>query len=121
MTAPTNHYVTVTDRHGKQIRGKVVYIQPKEQRWREESAEVHIVTSDWLDPYVYPAVYIMPAQSVAGTYSVHSYISEGDQRCFMVSSTELPPMSRIKLTLERGKIVGEQMTTGQFFIRVGEE
>src|SRR5215217_2041745 len=83
MTAPTNHYVTVTDRHGKQIRGKVVYIQPKEQRWREESAEVHIVTSDWLDPYAYPAVYVMPAQSVAGTYAVHSYIREGDQWRFM--------------------------------------
>jgi hypothetical protein len=83
MTAPTNHYVTVTDRRGKQIRGKVVYIQPKEQRWREESAEVHIVTSDWLDPYAYPAVYVMPAQSVVGTYAVHSYISEGDQWRFM--------------------------------------
>jgi hypothetical protein len=37
-------------REGKQIRGKVVYLQPKAERWREDHAGVHIVTSDWLDP-----------------------------------------------------------------------
>ncbi len=73
MTTPTNHHMTVTDRSGKQIRGKVVYMQPKEERWREGSAVVHIVTSDWLDPYRYEAVYVTPVQSVAGTYTVVRY------------------------------------------------
>ena len=90
MTAPTNHYVTVTGRHGQQIRGQVVYIQPKDQRWREESAVVHLVTSHWLDPYPYSAVYIMPAQSISGTYAVHSYISEGDHWRFMGTFTRAP-------------------------------
>ena len=45
------------------------------------------MTSNWLDPYLYPAVYIMPAQSVSGTYSVYSYISEGDQWRFMGTFT----------------------------------
>jgi hypothetical protein len=80
---PTNHYVTITDRDGKQIRGKVVYIQPKEERWREHSGVVHIVTSDWLAPNTYPALYTSPTQSVSGTYSVHTYIGEDDQWRFM--------------------------------------
>jgi hypothetical protein len=28
VTAPANHRLTVTDPHGKQIRGRVVYLQP---------------------------------------------------------------------------------------------
>ncbi len=83
MTAPTNHHITVTDNHGVTIRGTVVYIQPKEERWREDSAVVHIVTIDWLDPYAYPAIYTSPTQTVTGIFSVHSYISEGDQWRFM--------------------------------------
>jgi hypothetical protein len=42
MISPTNHHVT--DRHGKRARGKVVYLEPKAERWREDSANVHIVT-----------------------------------------------------------------------------
>jgi hypothetical protein len=34
MTTPHNHYLTITDRDGKQISCTVVYIQPKEERWR---------------------------------------------------------------------------------------
>jgi hypothetical protein len=73
MTAPTNHHLTVTDQHGKQIRGKVVYLQPKAERWREQCAVVHIVSSDWLDPYGYDALYSTPTQSISGHYSLHSY------------------------------------------------
>ena len=80
---PPAHSITITDRHGKQLRGRVVYIQPKAERWQEDSAEVHIVTGDWLDCHVYPAVYVMPAQSVSGTYAVHSYIREDDLWRFM--------------------------------------
>jgi hypothetical protein len=28
------NHLTVTDQHGKQIRGRVVYLQPKAERWR---------------------------------------------------------------------------------------
>ena len=41
----TNHHLTVTDQHGNQSRGKIVYIQPLKERWRKQTAEVHIVTS----------------------------------------------------------------------------
>jgi hypothetical protein len=60
MTAPTNHHLTVNDRHGNTVRGNVVYIQPVAERWRKDVAEVHIVASDWLDPYRYPATYHWP-------------------------------------------------------------
>ena len=50
-------FVTVTDRDGKQIRGTVVYIQPKKERWRVDHAIVHLTTNDWLDPYRYEAIY----------------------------------------------------------------
>jgi hypothetical protein len=83
MTAPTNHYVTVTDRSGKQIRGQVVYIQPKAERWNEDSAVVHIVTSEWLEPSAYPGIYATPTLSVAGIYSVDGYIREDVQWRFM--------------------------------------
>lgn len=73
MTAPTNHHVTVTDRHGKQYRGKVVYLQPKAERWRPQSATVHIVTSDWLDPYGYDAIYTTPKKSFSGRYVLFAY------------------------------------------------
>jgi hypothetical protein len=48
MTASANH-LTATDRHGKQIRDRVVYLQPKAERWRKDSATVHIVTRVWLE------------------------------------------------------------------------
>ena len=79
MTAPTDHNVTITNQYNRQIRGKVVYIQPKEERWREDRAVVHVVTRDWLDPYTYPAIYFSPTQTVSGTYTVHRYIREDDQ------------------------------------------
>jgi hypothetical protein len=87
MTTPPTHYVTVTDRRGNTIRGKVVYLQPHAERWRPQSAVVHIVTSDWLDPYIYSAIYTSPAQSVAGTYNVHSYATADDLWLFMGTFT----------------------------------
>ncbi len=47
MLPPANHHLTVTDQRGKQIRGKGVYLQPQAERWREDSAVVHIENSDW--------------------------------------------------------------------------
>jgi hypothetical protein len=34
---------------------------------------VHIVTSDWLAPYSYDAVYHTPTRVISGRYTVHSY------------------------------------------------
>ena len=49
MTTPTNHTLSIPDQRGNQVRGKVVYLQPKSERWNERHALVHIVTSGWLD------------------------------------------------------------------------
>jgi hypothetical protein len=38
MTTPTNHHLTITTRDGKTARGKVVYLQLKEEGWREQTA-----------------------------------------------------------------------------------
>jgi hypothetical protein len=78
MTKPTNHHLTITTQYGKQIRGEVVYIQPTAPR----SAEVHILTIDWLDAYRFKAVYTTPTQSGSGFYSVHGYASADDQWLF---------------------------------------
>ncbi len=56
-THATSHHLTVTDHDGNTIRGKVTYLQPVAERWHKDYAEVHLVTSDWLDPYRYPATY----------------------------------------------------------------
>ena len=73
MTTPTNHTVTITTQRGENVRGKVVYLQPKSERWRESDAVVHIVTRDWLDPYRHKAVYNTPKQSVAGFFMPYRY------------------------------------------------
>ena len=41
-----------------------------------------ITTSDWLEPYRYPAVYRTPTESYAGTYVVLSYKMEGQDWLF---------------------------------------
>ncbi len=73
----------MTDQHSAQIRGKVVYLQPKAERWREANAGVHIVTRDWLDPYRYEAVYVTPVQSFAGTYTIVRYSDAEGKWLFM--------------------------------------
>ena len=70
------HHITVTDRDGKQIRGTVVYIQPKKERWREDHAAVHITTHDWIDPYRYEAIYTAPGHSFKGFFMAVSYKSD---------------------------------------------
>ncbi len=79
MTEPTNHHLAITDHHGKQIRGKVVYLQPKANRWRPHTAIMHIVCSDWLNLGAYPAIYVTPAQSTAGCYAVYAYADADGQ------------------------------------------
>ena len=78
MTKPSDHLLTVTNQYGKQIRGEVVYIQPTLPR----SAEVHILTVDWLDAYHYKAVYTTPTQTASGFYSVHGHASVDGQWLF---------------------------------------
>jgi hypothetical protein len=83
MTAPpTNHHLHITLPDGKSARATVVYVQPNDERWREERAEVHIVSADWLDSYTYPAVYTTPTQSVSGTLFVYGYADHNDQWLF---------------------------------------
>lgn len=84
---PTNHHLTVTNQHGAQIRGKVVYLQPTAERWRPQTATVHIVCNDWLDAYAYTAVYATPAQSWAGRFAVHAYSQVDGQWRFEGSFT----------------------------------
>jgi hypothetical protein len=34
MTTPTDHTLNITDQRGENVRGKVVYLQPKSERWQ---------------------------------------------------------------------------------------
>jgi len=68
MTTPTNHHLTLTDRNGKIVHGRVVYAH----RIADRSTEVHIVTIDWLSTYRYPATYRTPTLSTRGFYTVLS-------------------------------------------------
>lgn len=70
-----NHTLTITIGPGKHIRSKVVYLQPKSERWREGSAIVHMESTDWLDPYGYSAIYQAPNQASAGRLVVLRYKS----------------------------------------------
>lgn len=79
---PTDHYLTITNRDGKQICGHVVYVQPQEERQRQRSAVVHLVTNDCLGPYVYSALYATASRALVGTYIVHGYVAAGDQWLF---------------------------------------
>jgi hypothetical protein len=74
MTAvAVTHHLAIIDRYGNQIRGKVVSIQPKKECWREQTALVHIVISDWLDPDWYKAVYRVGGQLFVGKYLPYRY------------------------------------------------
>jgi len=35
MTTPTNHTLTINISPSQHVRGKVVYLQPKAERWRQ--------------------------------------------------------------------------------------
>ena len=69
----TTHHLTITDHNGKTIRGKVFYMQPQEERWHTDYAEVHFVTLEWLDTYRYQAVYVTLMQSTRSFFLVHNY------------------------------------------------
>ena len=73
MTAPNNHYLTITLPDGKHVRARVVYLQPKEERWSERSAAVHIACSEWLEPYWYKAIYATPDASFGGQFMPTRY------------------------------------------------
>jgi hypothetical protein len=73
MFAPANHYLIITGIPEKQIRGRVVYLQPFEERLRPERAIVYTVTSDWLGTYSHEAIYSMPERSISGRYTPHGY------------------------------------------------
>jgi hypothetical protein len=49
----TDITLSITDQRGENVRGKVVYWQPKAERWREARATVHIICTAWLDSYTY--------------------------------------------------------------------
>src|SRR5262245_44372180 len=73
MLAPAIHYLTTVDPRGKQVRSPVVYLQPIEERSRQERAIVYIVTSDRLGTYGHEAVYSMLDQAISGIYTPHGY------------------------------------------------
>lgn len=72
----TNLTVILTDRHGNAVRGNVVFVQ----RICDVHSEVHITTSDWLDPYSHEAVHITDSDSVEGVYAVFDCESIGGER-----------------------------------------
>ena len=73
----TTHYITITNRIGKTALAPqvapVVYLQPRETRLQEQTAIVHIVCSEWLDPYWYSAIYSTGDHSFSGKYMPHAY------------------------------------------------
>ena len=75
----TTTIVTLLD--GGQVRGCVVFLQPKAERatsgTKDERAEVHRVWTDWLDPYAYKAIYSTPTEALAGTFSQYIPITGG--------------------------------------------
>ena len=78
MSQPTSHYITITVAPGTKIRGKVVYVQPKAERWHPEHTLVHITSHDKLEAYGYAAEYNTLATTVQGTFMAHRYRIEGD-------------------------------------------
>jgi hypothetical protein len=79
MTTTTNHTLAIAGPNKTQLRAKVTYVQPVAERWHQATAEVHISTHEWLEPYRYPATYNTPKAAVVGSYTVHSYRSEGGE------------------------------------------
>ena len=78
MTTPPHYQLTITDANGKQVRGKVVSLQPKHEQWHEGHTTVHIMTIEWLGPYRFPAIYRTPEQLVSGFFTIHHYQILGD-------------------------------------------
>jgi hypothetical protein len=87
MTTSISHTLAIVGPNKTQIRSKVTYVQPSAERWRQDTAEVHISTHEWLDPYRYDATYNTPKASVAGSYTVHSYRSEGGEYVYVGTFT----------------------------------
>jgi hypothetical protein len=87
MTISTNHTLAIVGPNKTQIRAKVTYVQPASERWHPDHAPVHISTHEWLDPYRYPATYNtgspLGEASVAGSYTVHSYMLEGGEYLYV--------------------------------------
>jgi hypothetical protein len=71
MLSPTTPHLVIIDRHGAVIHGKVVYIQPVEDRWLEDTAEMHFMTSEWLEQYRYSAVYHTVTEAVSGFFTAY--------------------------------------------------
>ena len=71
MLLPPNHHLAIFDRYGATIRGKVVYIQPVEERWIEDTAEIHFRSSDWLAQHRYSAIYHTATESLLGFFIAH--------------------------------------------------
>jgi hypothetical protein len=78
MSPPIDHHMTLTDRNGKIVHGRVVYTHPI----AAHSTEVHIETNDWLDAHRYPVTYRTPTQSARGFYVVVDYASVDGQWLF---------------------------------------
>ncbi len=60
------HTVILTDRHGKAMRGKIVYVESI----CDVHTEMHIMSSDWLDIDSHEAVSITDSEMVDGCYAV---------------------------------------------------
>jgi hypothetical protein len=71
MLLPSNHHLAIFDRYGAMIHGKVVYIQPVEERWNEDTAEIHFRCSDWLAQHRYSAIYHTATESLFGFFTAH--------------------------------------------------
>jgi hypothetical protein len=70
---PTNHHVTITLPDGKTAPGRVVYVQPKAERWREQRAEVHITCSEWIEPAWHPTIYNTGGELYKGKFMPYAY------------------------------------------------
>jgi hypothetical protein len=67
------HQLTVTNRYGSKVRGKVIYMRKIRDGEAAPRGHPHIRTHDWLDPERTPATYSTATQSVEGFYMPHAY------------------------------------------------
>jgi hypothetical protein len=67
------HGVNPSEIGGRTARGRVVYLQPKAERRREQADDVHIVCLEWLEPDWYPAIYLTGERSFRGQYMPQVY------------------------------------------------
>jgi len=83
---PTDHTFTITISPSQYVRGKVVYLQPKEERAKigtgPQSAIFHITTRDRLEPIPYEVRYSAPKQTTAGRFVPVTYGWDGDHWLF---------------------------------------